>query len=150
MSLYDAGTVSDSGRKRTGTEIFTPKWLVNDMLDMLERNAPDIFQPEKTFLEPACGEGAFVLEILRRKFENCKTRQDYRTAIASVYGMDIQADNIDATISNVIELCKQYFKPNNEDLQTIKDRYIQCDSLKVMRLLAADGRLNVICDKEGE
>jgi len=144
MAIYDAGEHSSSGRERTGTEIFTPKWVVDDMLNMLEEHAPDIFQPEKTFLEPSCGEGAFVLEILRRKFENCKTKKDYRTAIASVYGMDIQADNIEATIANVVELCKQYFKPNKEDLQVIKDRYIQCDSLKVMRLLAQDDRLNVL------
>ena len=47
----------------------------------------------------------------------------------------------------MIELCKQYFKPNKEDLQIIKDRYIQCDSLKVMRLLALDNRLNILIDE---
>ena len=148
MALYDAGKQSSSGRERTGTEVFTPEWLVNDMLDMLQENSPDVFQPEKTFLEPSCGEGAFVIEILRRKFENCKTKKDYRVAISSVYGMDIQEDNIEATINNVVELCKKYFKPTKEDLQVIKDRYILCDSLKVMRLLAEDNRLNIMFDPE--
>ena len=147
MAIYDAGKKSSTGRDRTGTEIFTPKWVVDDMLNMLQENAPDVFQPDKTFLEPACGEGAFVIEILRRKFDNCKTKQDYRTSIASVYGFDIQADNIESTIKNVIELCEQYFKPNKEDLQVIRDRYIQCDSLKVMRLLALDNRLNILIDE---
>ena len=144
MAIYDAGKFSDSGRPRTNTEIFTPQWVVNDMLDMLEKESQDVFLPEKTFLEPACGEGAFVVEILHRKFANCKTKADYRTAIASVYGFDIQADNIRHTIENVTALCREYFKPNKDDLQTINDRYILCDSLKVMRLLANDDKLNVL------
>lgn len=145
MAIYDAGKASDSGRKRTGDEVFTPQWVVNDMLNMLESESTDAFLPDKTFLEPSCGEGAFVIEILRRKFENCKSKNDFKVAIASVYGMDIQADNIQATIGNVIELCKEYFKPSKEDLQAINDHYIQCDSLKVMKLLADDNRLNVYC-----
>jgi hypothetical protein len=143
MAIYDAGKASGSGRKRTDVEIFTPKSIVNDMLDMLLENDPDVFLPCKTFLEPSCGEGAFVIEILRRKFENCKSKNDFKVAIASVYGMDIQADNIQATIGNVIELCNEYFKPSKEDLQVINDHYIQCDSLKVMKLLTEDNRLNV-------
>ena len=112
---------------------------------MLLENDPDVFLPEKTFLEPSCGEGAFVIEILRRKFENCKSKNDFKVAIASVYGMDIQADNIEATIGNIIELCKEYFKLSKEDMQVINDHYMQCDSLKVMKLLAEDNRLNVYC-----
>ena len=143
MAIYDAGKTSGSGRKRTDVEIFTPKSIVSDMLDMLLENDSDVFLPEKTFLEPSCGEGAFVIEILRRKFENCKSKKDYKVAIASVYGMDIQTDNVQATIGNVIELCKEYFKPSKDDIQVINDHYIQCDSLKIMKLLAEDSRLNV-------
>ena len=143
MAIYDAGEASGSGRKRTGDEVFTPQWVVNDMLNMLESESPDVFLSDKTFLEPSCGEGAFVIEILRRKFENCKSKNDFKAAIVSVYGMDIQADNIQATIGNVIELCKEYFKPSKDDIQVINEHYIQCDGLKVMKLLAEDNRLNV-------
>lgn len=133
---------SASGRARTSTEIFTPEWCVRDMCDMLEDANPerDVFAPGTTFLEPACGDGNFVVEILRRKFERCVMRQDFTVALRSVYGMDIQADNIAECIRRVKELYGQYFKPTKEELQIIEDHYIMCDSLKIMRMMA-DERL---------
>lgn len=133
MSKYGK---SSSGRDRTDTEVFTPEWLVRDMCDILERESTDAFTPGKTFLEPTCGDGNFVVEILRRKFERCVMRQDFTAALKSVYGMDIQADNIAECIRRVTALCQQYFKPTKEELQIINDHYIMCDSLKVMRMMA--------------
>ena len=104
---------------------------------MLEdESRKDAFAIERTFLEPACGDGNFVVEILRRKFERCVMRQDFTVALRSVYGMDIQADNIAECIRRVKELCGQYFKPTKEELQIIEDHYIMCDSLKIMRMMA--------------
>ena len=116
-------------------EVFTEQPTVNAMCDMLERESPDAFEIEKTFLEPACGDGAFVLEILRRKFHRCKTKADYQTAIRSVWAMDIQEWCVKATIDNVISLCKERFKPSQADIEVINNHVIQCDSLKVMRLI---------------
>lgn len=70
MGLSKAEKVKQFG------EVFTPGWCVRDMCDMLEAESPGCFEPETTFLEPACGDGAFVAEILRRKFERCKCRRD--------------------------------------------------------------------------
>ena len=131
---------SASGRDRTDTEVFTPDWLVRDMCDMLETESRrDVFAPETTFLEPTCGDGNFIVEILRRKFERCRTRKDYTTALKSVYGLDIQPDNIAECIRRVTALCKQYFKPTKDELQIINDHYIMCDSLKIMRMIS-DGQ----------
>ncbi len=126
---------SSSGRDRTATEVFTPAWTVRNMCDMLERESPGVFDPERTFLEPSCGEGNFVLEILRRKFQRCTCRQDYTMALESVYGLEIQADNIRACIRNVTELCYHYFRPTQKDLQIINDHYIMCDSIKIMKMI---------------
>lgn len=120
-------------RIRKYGEVFTPQWVVEQMCDDLPGDA---FLPEKTFLEPTCGDGVFLLEILRRKFANCRTRSDFIVAIHSVWGMDIQADNVDASIKNVEALCREYFKPTKDDLQTIRDHIIMADSLKVMRMIA--------------
>lgn len=117
-------------------EVFTPQWCVEMMCDMLEENAPHAFDPEKTFLEPSCGEGVFILEILRRKFASCKKRIDYTVALQSVYGFELLPDNVDTTIKNVKDLCRKYFTPTKDDLRTIEEHIIQCDSLKVMKLLA--------------
>lgn len=125
-------TLSKKERVQKYGEVFTPQWVVEKMCDELPQDA---FLPDKTFLEPSCGDGVFVVEILRRKFVNCKTKEDYRTAINSVWAMELQEQNVEATIENAVELCKRYFKPTREDLETIRNHVIQCDSLKVMKLL---------------
>lgn len=106
------------------------------MCDMLEQESPGCFAPGKTFLEPTCGDGAFVVEILRRKFEGCRTQQDFTVALESVYGFEIQADNVEACIANVTDLCHRYFRPTRAQMQIISDHIIQCDSLKIMRMIA--------------
>jgi type I restriction-modification system DNA methylase subunit len=118
-------------------EVFTSDREVSAMCDLLP---PEMFEPERTFLEPCCGEGVFLLEILRRKFANCKRRTDYSTALASVWGMDIQPDNVEITIRNILSLSKEHFKPSKKDEETVEQHIIQCDSLKVMNLLEEYGR----------
>ena len=129
MALSKAEKVKQFG------EVFTPGKTVREMCDMLEAADPVIFEPGRTFLEPACGDGAFVAEILRRKFERCKCRRDYTVTLESVYGFEIQADNVDKCIQNLTILCCQYFKPTKAEEQIISDHIILCDGLKVMRML---------------
>lgn len=76
-------------RVKKFAEVFTPKNIVNDMLDLVG----DI-DVDTTFLEPACGNGNFVVEILGRKFAKCRNNSDVIDALKSVYGVDIQADNV--------------------------------------------------------
>lgn len=115
-------------------EVFTAQREVEAMCNLI----PDeMYEPQTTYLEPTCGEGVFLLEILRRKFKRCKSRKDYSTAINSIYGMDIQADNVKVTIENIISLCKEYFKPSKADIEAINNHIIMCDSLKIMMLLNA-------------
>lgn len=132
-------------RVRKYGEVFTPRHIVNKMCDMLEKESPDCWEIGKTFLEPTCGDGVFVLEILRRKFEHCKRRSDYTAALASVWAMDIQERNVDATIVNVIEFCRKYIQPSKAELEIIRGHVIQCDSLKVMRMIADmdEGKIEV-------
>ena len=123
-------------RVRDFGEVFTPRHIVEQMLDTLPES---MFEPETTYLEPCAGEGAMVLPLLERKFRHCKSRSDYTEALKSIYAMDIQADNIEILINNIMELCKRYFKPTKQDIQTINEHCIQCDSLKIMKLLEAYG-----------
>ena len=129
-------------RVRKYGEVFTPPEIVSHMCDLLEAESPGAFGIEKTFLEPSCGDGVFILEILRRKFAGCRTHDDYRRALESVYGFEIQADNVAACIENVTALCREYFKLTKDDLQTISDHIILCDGLKVMKLLSASEKIN--------
>ena len=106
------------------------------MLDMLPA---ETFEPSKTFLEPACGDGRFLVAILCRKFQRCKSRSDFSVALESVYGMDIQQDNVQETIGNILGLCRQWFSPSKADIETLNRHIMVADSLKVMALLEEYG-----------
>ncbi len=117
-------------------EVFTPQPIVEQMCDALDEQADGhAFDIEKTFLEPTCGDGVFVMEILRRKFLRCRNREDYTKALSSVWGMDIQERNVKATIENVRRLCESFFRPTKREYKIINDHIILCDSLKVMQMM---------------
>ena len=52
-------------------EVFTADREVNAMLDLVKQETERV---DSRFLEPACGDGNFVAEILRRKLEAAKKR----------------------------------------------------------------------------
>ena len=71
-------------------EVFTPQWLVDDLLNELPQ---DVFtNPEKTFIDPACGDGNFLVRVLERKIQNGSTPLQ---ALQTTYGVDIMPDNIE-------------------------------------------------------
>jgi len=78
-------------RKKATAEDFTPLWLVNQMLDKLLEYSPTTFSdPTKTYLDPACGNGNMLIEVLKRKLQYTTPVQ----AISTIYGCDIMHDNI--------------------------------------------------------
>ena len=81
-------------------EVFTNEREVNAMLDLVKQETERI---DSRFLEPACGNGNFLAEILRRKIEVVKRNykkspHDFEKymilAITSIYGVELQADNV--------------------------------------------------------
>jgi len=121
-------------RVRKYGEVFTPGWMAAQMCDQLEQENPDAFLPEKTFLEPTCGEGVFLCEILKRKFSRCRKRSDFTAALRSVYGLELLADNVEESIRQVTYLCTGWFQPTKAELEIIRDHIIQADSLKIMKM----------------
>ena len=83
-------------------EVFTNPREVNAMLDLVKAETERI---DSRFLEPACGDGNFLIEILRRKLAICENRvkakqytqlqyeHDAIWAISSIYGIELLADN---------------------------------------------------------
>ncbi len=95
-------TRPDTNRQRVidHGEVFTPPGLVNDMLDFVAHECERI---DSRFLEPACGDGNFLAEVLRRKLltvdkrnarDRDKWERDTILAVCSLYGIDLLADNI--------------------------------------------------------
>ena len=82
-------------------EVFTAEREVNAMLDLVKDETERI---ESRFLEPACGNGNFLAEILRRKLAAVKKRYggkgrepDYEQwsviAVMNIYGVELLEDN---------------------------------------------------------
>lgn len=81
-------------------EVFTNPREVNAMLDLVRDES---FRLDSRFLEPACGDGNFLIEILRRKLSLLKdikspTEWEFQSLIAvgSCYGIELLEDNAEA------------------------------------------------------
>ncbi|MGQ9867081.1 MAG: DNA methyltransferase, partial [Pseudanabaenaceae cyanobacterium] len=81
-------------------EVLTPPWLVGAMLDLVKQETERI---DARFLEPACGTGNFLVEVLRRKLAQVdktyhRSQSDFERnlvlAVSSIYGIDILEDNV--------------------------------------------------------
>lgn len=85
--------IKSKKRVKEFAEVYTPQFIVKDMCDLIPSEIWENI--ESTFLEPACGNGNFLVEIYARKLERCKTEKDGLKALASIVGIDIQQDNVD-------------------------------------------------------
>lgn len=100
MAVRDS-QIKHRDRVRDLAEVYTAAEQVNAMLDLV---APVCRRLDSTFLEPACGNGNFLAEILRRKLERMHRPRgesglekfEHKTlrALASIHGIDIDPDNV--------------------------------------------------------
>ncbi|KRN44495.1 N-6 DNA methylase [Limosilactobacillus ingluviei] len=91
-------------------EVFTPRSVVDLML-----NQPEIITkintPQATFLEPAAGEGAFLVAILERKLkyaaEESKNAREFGNnallVLSTLYGIELLEDNVEMLVMNMNE-----------------------------------------------
>lgn len=133
--------VKSKERVRQHGEVFTAEREVNAMLDLVKDETQRI---DSTFLEPACGDGNFLAEILDRKLdvafrmagENDADCEYWATrAISTIYGIDIMVDNVqesrDRLYGNFFaRFINRYKKrPSNictDSIQFILSQNIQC------------------------
>lgn len=97
-------------------EVFTAEREVNAMLDLVKQETERI---ESRFLEPACGTGNFLVEILRRKLAVAKRKykrspSDYERmsfiAVTSIYGVELLQDNVDECRERLFEIWDGEYK----------------------------------------
>ena len=115
---YMSGVQRTQSRVKTTGEVFTPTELV---CEILEKMPIDQFTDStKTFLDPSCGDGQFLGEVIIRKIENGST---FEQALSTTYGVDLMQDNI--------TLCRERLLCGQEHLRHIVEKNIQCrDGLK--------------------
>ncbi len=102
-------------------EVFTPSWLVEAMLDLVKGETERI---DSRFLEPACGNGNFLVPILRRKLaaveikygkSDFERRHFALLGLMSVYGIELLPDNIADCRANLLEIFTDYLNVDASD-----------------------------------
>ena len=97
-------------------EVFTAEREVNAMLDLVKHETERI---DSRFLEPACGNGNFLAEILRRKLTTVENRyksnqpewERYAVlAVSSIYGIDILEDNVKECRERLFEIFNEKYR----------------------------------------
>ena len=96
-------------------EVLTPPEIVNAMLDLVKQETERV---DSRFLEPACGTGNFLVEILERKLR--VVEKHYRKvqleferyavlAVSSIYGIDILEDNAQECRERLFEVFNRHY-----------------------------------------
>ena len=129
-------------------EVFTNPREVNAMLDLVKDESERI---DSRFLEPACGDGNFLIEILRRKLATVASRYSKGSteflkhtlqAVSSVYGIELLADNAEQCRQRLFDfVVEQSGKTDDEFHRNVRyllnRNIVQGDALTYT---AADGK----------
>ena len=132
-------------------EVFTPKHIVQQMCDMCE---PDISRIDSKVFEPTCGNGNFLVEILRRKLRmiktSCKRQKASKNtagstpkiseieflilqAVSNIYAVDIQMDNVHEARKRMRGVVFEEFPAHNS-----KDFLIALDTIITSNIIVGD------------
>lgn len=121
-------------------EVFTPIWVVNEMLDNLP---PEAFEDVgKTFLEPTCGTGNFVVEIYRRKLNHVKNdSKKAETALRSVWCIELLEDNMMECRQRVKDIFAYYGWTDLPFDEVFERQFLIGDSLEIQREWAEENKI---------
>lgn len=135
-------------------EVFTADREVNAMLDLV---SIECLRPDSRFLEPACGDGNFLVAILERKLDELKRKyrsahRDYEkqsiVAIGSLYGVDIMRDNVEECRARLFKVWDKKYKTvckadcseeARESVRFILDRNIVCGNALTLNCVDDNG-----------
>lgn len=102
-------------------EVFTPAWLVEDMLNLVKDESERI---DARFLEPACGSGNFLVKVLQRKLAAVEKkygsspfeREHFAVfSVMCVYGIELLPDNIAECRKNLLAILAEYLGITEDD-----------------------------------
>ena len=130
-------------------EVFTPAWMVEAMLDLVKAETERI---DSRFLEPACGSGNFLIQVLKRKLTAVEVkygraafdRQHYALlGLMCIYGIELLVDNIAECRANLLEIFAEYL-----DLQKLDEQYRGASYVLSQNLVHGDALK--MCTNNGE
>lgn len=156
--------IKSKDRVNNHGEVLTPDWLVKDMLDILPKSVSTI---SSRYLETSAGEGAFLVEILRRKlniifkmYNNLSDIEFYTiVAICNIYGFELLKDNVEIARMRLEMVIRDFFM--NEKNITVNDIFfdivkmileiniINMDSIKFREPIFDDNN-QILTDSKGK
>lgn len=137
--------IKSKKRVQNHGEVFTPKKIVNNMLDL-----PNIREAcqnlTATFLEPAAGEGVFLVEVLKRKLKMVAERygedltqfENYSLlALSTLYGIELLEDNAQKCVINLYQVyydiyCEKVIEHNGK----VKNKVLDSAKLIISKNIA--------------
>lgn len=111
-------------------EVFTPQWLVEAMLDLVREESQRI---DSRFLEPACGEGNFLVKVLERKLaavqlkygqSEFERRHFALLGLMCIYGIELLPDNVDECRANMLTMFVDFLKLTEDDDLLMAGAYV--------------------------
>jgi hypothetical protein len=117
----DERLVKSKQRVADHGEVFTPDWLVDAMLNLVKAETERI---DSRFLEPACGSGNFLVQVLRRKLSvveikygksEFQKRHYALLGLMCIYGIELLPDNITECRDNMLEILSGYLGVSETD-----------------------------------
>lgn len=145
MSIGDLPESLVKSKKRVADhgEVFTPSWMVEDMLNLVKDESERI---DSRVLEPASGSGNFLVPVLRRKLAAVQSRygsSDFEKrhqallALMCVYGIELLEDNTIECRANLVELFANFVGGATTDLwrraatRVVEANIVQGDALSM-------------------
>jgi len=129
-------------------EVFTPRWMVDEMLDLVKSESERI---DSRFLEPACGSGNFLVPVLERKLQTVRARygsSEFETrhlalaALMSIYGIELLEDNVVECRENLVAVLRIFLKLNQSDPLVAAGRAVVSSNIvngDALTMLGSDG-----------
>lgn len=97
------------------SEAFTPSDLVNEILDSLPN---DVWDDGKTFIDPECGIGQFLVAVAARKLA-----LGHVSVLETIFGTDIMSDNVSECRERLLSICG-----DTEENRAIVTFNIRCEN----------------------
>jgi len=139
------GLVKSRKRVADHGEVFTPNWMVEDMLNLVRSETERI---DSRFLEPACGSGNFLKAVLSRKLDAVQSKygkSDFERkhqalfGLMCIYGIELLQDNLEECRSNLLAVFTGFLGLQTNDMwrraaeAVLKANILQGDALTLTR-----------------
>ena len=130
-------------------EVLTPRWLVEKMLDLVKGETERI---DSRVLEPACGNGNFLVPVLQRKLAAVEAkyggsdfeRRHYALlALMCTYGIELLPDNVAECRANMLGVFSDYLSLTETDDFYLASTYVLSQNLvngDALTMRAHDGQ----------